>query len=180
INGAPQQTTAEKDRLQNTIRTSVPLKITQRHSGQGVDGALLQDLRIYGRALSGLEVEQLAKTTRAAWLAAKPPTPPSPRGGGGQGGGRTADESKELFDWWLTSLDKPYQELAGKLHVLQQEEAAIKSRGSIAYVMQERPQPAMAYVLYRGEYDKRRDPVKPDTPKALPPMPADSPKTRLS
>ena len=33
----------------------------------------------------------------------------------------------------------------------------------------------MAYVLFRGEYDKRRDPVKPDTPDVLPPMPADLP-----
>ena len=29
----------------------------------------------------------------------------------------------------------------------------------------------MAYILFRGEYDKRRDQVKPDTPAALPPMP---------
>src|SRR5207245_4054043 len=30
----------------------------------------------------------------------------------------------------------------------------------------------MAYVLFRGEYDKRRDPVQPDTPHALPPLPS--------
>ena len=45
--------------------------------------------------------------------------------------------------------------------------------------MHERAEPAMAYLLYRGEYDKRRDSVKPDTPDALPPMPADLPKNRL-
>ena len=45
--------------------------------------------------------------------------------------------------------------------------------------MQERTEPAMAYVLYRGEYDKRRDPVKPDTPDVLPPMPGDLPRNRL-
>src|SRR6185312_10924186 len=32
---------------------------------------------------------------------------------------------------------------------------------------------------FRGEYDKRRDPVKPETPKALPPMPPDAPRNRL-
>ena len=37
----------------------------------------------------------------------------------------------------------------------------------------------MAYLLHRGEYDKRRDPVKPDTPGALPPMPDDLPRNRL-
>jgi hypothetical protein len=45
--------------------------------------------------------------------------------------------------------------------------------------MHERSEPAMAYVLHRGEYDKRRDPVKPNTPGALPPMPAELPKNRL-
>ena len=37
----------------------------------------------------------------------------------------------------------------------------------------------MAYVLYRGDYDKRRDKVEPGTPAALPPMPADFPHNRL-
>jgi hypothetical protein len=45
--------------------------------------------------------------------------------------------------------------------------------------MQERPEPAMAYILNRGEYDKRRDPVKPDTPKSLPAMPAKMQKNRI-
>jgi hypothetical protein len=168
INGAAQETTVQADRLKSTIRTQVPVKVAQRHSGQAVDGALIQDLRIYGRALPGVEVDQLVKGTRAAWLAAKPADK------------RSADEKNELFDWWLTARDKPYQALAAKRDPLRQEEAAIKSRGTITHVLQERPEPAMAYVLYRGEYDKRRDPVKPDTPHSLPPMPADLPKTRLS
>ena len=63
--------------------------------------------------------------------------------------------------------------------LLKQEEAAIRSRGTVAHVMQERNEPAMAYVLYRGEYDKRRDRVKADTPDVLPPMPADLPRNRL-
>ena len=35
----------------------------------------------------------------------------------------------------------------------------------------------MAHLLFRGEYDKRRDPVKPDTPDVLPGMPPDFPRT---
>ena len=34
-------------------------------------------------------------------------------------------------------------------------------------------------MLFRGEYDKRRDTVTPATPAFLPPMPADAPKNRL-
>jgi hypothetical protein len=167
INGLPQETTADVNALKNTIRTTVPLKIGQRHNGQRVEGALIQDLRIYGRALPALEVEQLVKGTRAAWLAAKPPS------------SRTASEKEELFDGWLPGMDKSYHALAVKQSVLQQEEAAIKSRGTVAHVMQERPGKPMAYILFRGEYDKRRDPVQPETPHALPAMPSDLPRNRL-
>jgi hypothetical protein len=45
--------------------------------------------------------------------------------------------------------------------------------------MQERTEPAMAHVLFRGEYDKRRDEVVPDTPDILPPLREDLPKNRL-
>jgi hypothetical protein len=34
-------------------------------------------------------------------------------------------------------------------------------------------------VLFRGDYDKRRDPVKADTPKSMPALPADLPRNRL-
>ncbi|HMC90624.1 MAG TPA: DUF1549 domain-containing protein, partial [Gemmataceae bacterium] len=167
VNGVPQETTAVADGLKNTIRTTVPLKIAQRHSGQRVDGALIQDVRVYGRKLSAMEVDQVVKATRTAWLAGKPADK------------RPASEKDELFDWWLRALDKPSHALIERLNVLQQEEAAIRSRGTIAYVMQERGAEPMAYVLYRGEYDKRRDPVKPSTPHILPPMPPQFPKNRL-
>jgi hypothetical protein len=163
----PQETTTGANGLKNTIRTKVPFKIGQRHNGQRVEGVLLQDVRLYGHALSGTEVERLMKSTRAAYLAAKPPDK------------RTAAEKDELFNWWLAGMDKDYQALASQITALQQEESAIKSRGTVAHVMQERPGVPMAYVLYRGEYDKRRDPVKPDTPHSLPPMPAELPKNRL-
>ena len=54
-----------------------------------------------------------------------------------------------------------------------------KQRGTVAHVMHERAEPAMAYRASRGEYDKRRDPVKADTPDVLPPMPPELPKNRL-
>ena len=37
----------------------------------------------------------------------------------------------------------------------------------------------MAYILFRGEYDKRKDPVKPATPAALPAFPTEVPKNRI-
>ena len=55
----------------------------------------------------------------------------------------------------------------------------MKSRGTVAHVAAEKPGEPAAYVLFRGEYDKRRDKVSADTPAALPPLGADLPRNRL-
>ncbi len=79
---------------------------------------------------------------------------------------------------WL-AIDPPANALRAQLAELQKREAPIKKRGTLAHVMHEANEPAMAFLLYRGEYDKRRESVKPDTPNMLPPMPADLPRNRL-
>jgi hypothetical protein len=167
INGILQETTVEAGQLNNTIRTSVPFRVGQRHTTARLNGLEVQDVRLYGRTLSRPEVEGIVKGTRTAWLLSKPAKQLS------------AAEKEELFDGWLAGFDTTYQGLAKKLSALQQEESAIKARGTVAHVMQEKPGEPMAYVLYRGEYDKRRDPVKADTPKSLPPMPKELPRNRL-
>ena len=167
INGEVQQKTVVADRLKNTPRTTVPLTIAQRYTSSRLDGALIQDVRIYDRSLSASEANRLGTATRAVWLISKPASK------------RSKAEAGEIFDWWFATFDKPPADLVAKLTRLSRQEAAIKSRGTEAHVMQERNEPAMAYVLYRGEYDKRRDPVRPDTPAMLPPMPTDLPKNRL-
>ena len=45
--------------------------------------------------------------------------------------------------------------------------------------MHEKNDPATAFVLFRGEYDQRRDQVSPETPSAFPPFPKDAPRNRL-
>ncbi|MCI0740704.1 MAG: DUF1553 domain-containing protein [Gemmataceae bacterium] len=167
FNGALQALDVFTDKLQNTIRTDVPLKIGQRHAGERLQGVALQDILLFGRTLSGLEADRLAKTPRVQQLLAKSEDK------------RTPQEQAEIFDWWLSSLDQPSRELSGKLSKLQQEEVTLKSRGTVAHVMQENNTEPIAYILNRGEYDQRRDKVKAQTPKALPPMAKDLPRNRL-
>jgi len=167
INGRPQPTEVQADTLSESVRTDVPLKVGQRHQASRVSGAALSDVRLYGHALAAGAVEQLAAAARASWLLAKPAAERSPA------------EQDELYQWWLASIDTVYQELAERHAALQQEQAAIKARGTIAHVMQERPDTPTAYVLFRGEYDKRREQVHPDTPDMLPPMPPELPRNRL-
>jgi hypothetical protein len=167
LDGEVQGTTVQADTLKNTIRTEVPLKLAQRHTESRIDGLLLQDVRLYGRTLPAHEVEQVKRGTRAAWLAGKPADK------------RSDAEKNELFAWWLPAQDEPYRALAAKITPREAEESVIKSRGTIAHVMQERGEGAMAYILFRGEYDQRRDSVQPKTPTVLPSWPDELPKNRL-
>ncbi len=167
INGVQQPVDVEADQLKSTIKTNVPLTIGQRSKSERLQNVVLQDARIYGRALANSEIEQLNRTPQAVELLAKPADK------------RTPQEVNELFDWWLVTLDAPYRELNSQIATAQQEEVAIKSRGTIAHVMNEKSEEAMAYILFRGEYDKRKDPVKPATPAALPAFPKDTPQNRI-
>ncbi len=167
VNGALQPTGVQADALKSTTRTTVPFKLAQRNNSSRLDNVAIQDLRIYGRALEAGEVDRLARSTKAAALLAKPAEK------------RTDAEKNELFDWWLAALDQPYQALTKQLREVQQEEVAIRGRGTIAHVAQEKKEKPTAYILHRGDYDKRRDQVHPATPKALPPMPDDMPRNRL-
>jgi hypothetical protein len=167
INGVAQPVEITHDQLTQTIRTKVPFKVGQRHAGDRVPGVALQDLRLYDRALSGAEADRIAKGTRAQALIAKPAAR------------RTPQEVSEVFAWWLVALDQPSRSLTSALGPLQQEETVLRSRGTIAHVMQEQPREPVAYVLLRGQYDQRRDKVEADTPHSMPPLPASFPKNRL-
>lgn len=166
INGLRQEQEVLADTLNGTIRTEVPLTLTQRHSSSPMVGLPIQDVRIYQGALPPEAVGRLVSTSRAAWLAEK-------------AGRRTKAETDELYTWWLPSFDREYGTLAANLVALEQENASILGRATVAHVMNERNEDAMAYILFRGEYDKRRDKVTPDTPAALPPIPPDLPRNRL-
>jgi hypothetical protein len=167
VNGLPQATEAATDSLKNSIKTQAPFRIAEGKRTSGLNNLLVQDVRVYERALAADEVGRLAGGVRAAWLVSR------------LGSRQSAAEKDELLTWWLMTFDEPSLALAARLGPLQQEEAALKARGTVAFVMNERPEPPGAYVLFRGEYEKRRDPVKPETPHALPPMPPELPRNRL-
>jgi hypothetical protein len=167
VDGEAQALNVDVDALANTIRTDVPLTLGQRNTSQRVQNVALHDIRIYGRVLPTNEIVELAKFSRAGEILRKPATE------------RSKEDLDELFGWWIGAHDAEYRQLEKQTEALVREDAEIKARGTIAHVMQEKPAAPMAYVLFRGDYDKRRDAVTPAVPAALPPFPADLPKNRL-
>jgi hypothetical protein len=167
LDGRPQETSLPNDKLEKTIRTKVPFKIGQRSNTSAVEGAGLQDIRIYARTLSPEEVKGVMGGPRLAWLLAKPAA------------NRSEIETDDLYKGWLTHMDPAYQAANALLTGMEKEESEIKARGSITHVMQEKDEAAIAFVLNRGEYTQRKDKVIASTPEALPPMPASYPTNRL-
>ncbi len=166
VNGAAQPTNVQADSLSATIRNEVPLKIGQRHKSAPLSGATIQDVRVYARQLAEGEVKSLANSALFTVVA----TPPEKR---------IPAEVDALFEWWLSSRDESFRKLSQDFAALARENDAIKARGTVAHVMQEKSEAAEAFVLNRGEYDQRKDKVTPATPAMLPAFPADLPRNRL-
>lgn len=167
FNGKQQPTNIELDKLQGSIATNVPFRIGERSGGDPISGTGVQDLRLYARELTPGEVDSMARVTRFASILSKP------------AGERSDGEKNEVYSWWLSNRDSAFQKRSATLAKLEGEQNEIKARGTVAHVMNEKETEAMAYVLFRGEYDKRRDEVKPATPAILPTFPGNAPRNRL-
>ncbi|MFQ3652432.1 MAG: DUF1553 domain-containing protein, partial [Gemmataceae bacterium] len=158
----------QADNLKSTTRTTVPFKLAQRNTTSRVHQFALQDVRLYNRTLSGLEVNQIAGGGRIGTLVAKPADQ------------RTAADKEELLGFYLNRFDADFKKINDRLTQLSQEEARLIARGTIAHVMNERPgMMPEAYILFRGEYDQRREKVAPGVPAVLPKFDPKLPNNRL-
>lgn len=151
--------------LTETIRTSVPFRIGRRHETAPTTDAKLQDIRIYRKALAVDELRGIGQLPRRQYLIGKTT--------------RTPEEAEELYSWFLGARDASFNALVANHQRLVDEKGEILRRGTIAHVMNEKNEPPKAFVLMRGEYDKRADEVLPETPKVLHPMKPDFPRNRL-
>ncbi|MEI6239221.1 MAG: DUF1553 domain-containing protein [Planctomycetia bacterium] len=150
----------------HSIRVESPLTVGSRSPGGAAHGVGLASLAIWGRALSAGEVEGISRAQTIADVV-KLPAAERPKAAG------------SIYDWWLTTFDEPFKQASATAAKLEAESTEIRKRGTIAHVMQEKPEMPKAFVLDRGEYDKRKDEVQPDTPDILPPFPESLPKNRL-
>ncbi|HEV3162968.1 MAG TPA: PSD1 and planctomycete cytochrome C domain-containing protein [Isosphaeraceae bacterium] len=96
---------------------------------------------------------------------------------------RSAEQKSQLRAYFIEHGYSKTQTLLEPLNqqVAQVEKDRKKLDEQIAttLVSHERKEPRPAFLLDRGEYDRRKDPVERGTPQFLPPMPADAPRNRL-
>jgi hypothetical protein len=165
IDGKQAPVNIASDKLRETIRTKVPLRLGSRHATAPTNDAKIQDLRMFRRVLNIEELQAVAQLPRRQYLIAK--------------ANRSNEENEELFQWYLATRDADYTKLTKNQQQLVDEKAAILQRGTIAHVMNEKNEMAKAWLLTRGDYDKRTDEVAPQTPAVLNPWREEYPKNRL-
>ncbi|MFM7034171.1 MAG: DUF1549 domain-containing protein [Planctomycetia bacterium] len=147
--------------IASMISSGRTIRIGERMRDQGFKNGLIDDVRVFDRELSPLEIRETFEPGAIASAMA-------------------ARESPEAIGEYLAAA---FEETAAAART--RLEKARRSRDDLAstppeiMVMRDLPQPKTAYVLERGDYDKRRDAVEPRTPASLPPFPADQPRNRL-
>jgi hypothetical protein len=174
VNGRQVAVDVVRDNLTKTIRYDdenvgkhPPLTLGARFRDSGFAGGLIDEFRVYQRALAPLEVAALAGQQQLAGVVAA-------RAGAGN-----APVDADLFAYYLAAVDKPY---AGALATRQTMAEALNTFVSAIpeiMVMQDTPEPRQAYVLARGAYDARAEAVEPGTPENILPLSDDLPRNRL-
>ncbi|MEC9091152.1 MAG: DUF1553 domain-containing protein, partial [Planctomycetota bacterium] len=166
--GVSQAWDAQQDRLKDTTKTDAPFLVGQRNNGTPLKG-LLDDLRVYQRDLTAVEVKTLAGTDGLRELLKTEP------------GKRTAKQLAALQDHYFQSVDQEAQGFANQIATRQKRQGELGKPLTTVMVMQEMPKPRLTYILERGHYasPKKEEVIKPGTPSFLPAMQQDLPLNRL-
>ncbi|HEY2933521.1 MAG TPA: DUF1553 domain-containing protein [Acidobacteriota bacterium] len=168
VNGKPAEVEVIQDRLTGPVGNAAELQIGNKNIGEPFKGNL-DDLRIYDRVLSAVEVDQLAIHFPVQVILS------------GVNGKATEEESVRLRDYFLTyAASKPmrtaYSELVGLKKTRDELEKTIPS----VMVMSEMKKPRDTFFLTRGDYRNKTEKVSPGVPSVLPPLPAEAPPNRLT
>ena len=163
VNGHAAATEIVRDSLTREITGGGgdAIAIGERFRDHGFKGGLVDDFRVFDRALAPLEISGLvAPGVIAASLAKREP-------------------AELLGDYAAAAFDETTAAARRALEDTRRRRDDLAERPAEIMVMRELAEPKVAHILERGEYDKRGAAVEPGTPAALPPFPPDLPKNRL-
>lgn len=143
------------------------LKVGARWRGIGIKGASVDDIVVYNRALTELEVMQLGNATEAKSFLATAPS-------------QLSSKQKEILsNYYLNHLSQTYKTARKNLAEQYTKLAVEMDDIQEVMVMKEMKEPRQAYILERGQYDVHGDSVFPNTPEFLLPFDKNLPKNRL-
>jgi hypothetical protein len=168
VNGALADIEVVRDTLTGSIGTDAALRLGSRALGAPFVGQI-DDLRLYNRALTPDQIEQLAIHYTVRVILS------------GVLGKRSKENAADVQDYFLTyaapdALRTTYAELKGLKKAKEEFLRGIPT----TMVMAEMPKPRDTFVLGRGDYRNQGEKVQPGVPAMLPPLPKEAPLTRLT
>ncbi len=170
VDGKREPLTVLLDDLNQTFQTKGPLRIGVGGGGtQGHFRGAIDDVRIYGAALNGDEVETIATPEPITAIAGLPP------------GERTAAQARKLRMYYLDHVAPlPFREARNRMLELRRAREDVWDRVPTTMVMQEMATPRPTFLLARGQYDKPAERVDAAVPASLPPLPRGAKTDRLA
>ncbi len=166
-NGQPVSSEIQKDQLRGTTINQVPLTLGGRGDGTASFEGEIDQLRIYGRSVPESLISQLANLDPVREILEI------------KAEQHTRDQFATLKKLFLERIDTRYIELVNELQTIDKREKEVTSRIPTTLVFREQSELRPAYILVRGQYDQKGDPVFRESPYALPPMNSELPRNRL-
>ncbi len=162
LDGHQVQTEVVQDNLTRTILGGGGDTITigERMRDHGFKNGLVDEFRVFERVLSPLEIQECCEPGTLA---------------------NTVKSKTDLdaISDYLADIDTDVLTHRKQLKNLYKDHSKLIDKSTEIMVMRESLQPKQAYVLTRGEYDKRAEPIEATTPNILPPFPSAFPRNRL-
>ena len=153
--------------LKTIIDKKDHIAIGARNRDFGFTKGLVDDLQIFERELTALEVAHLFDGNSLSSVLAKPSEE------------LLENERDQLFEYYLSTIDISVQSHLQQLHNLRQQRGKLVDSIPEIMVMRDMEKVRPTFVLERGRYDARGERVEPLTPEVLLDFPSDEPRNRL-
>ena len=175
LNGKPMQTQVVTDHLLHSMVygkdkshwVQHPFYVGRMHDYFYKDFAV-DELRIYNRCLTPIEMPRLAGAPDALTTALRTPVAK-----------RSLAQRTGLYNYYVTAHDPVYQTAYAEAMKLRGEQLMLYTNADQVMVMQERNKPRVTHLLKRGVYDAPGEVVEPAVLHSLEPMSANMPRNRL-
>lgn len=163
LDGKPAELEVVRDGLSKDITygSEPNLALGYRFRDSGFKGGKVDELRLYNRALTPVEVSAVVRGERQVARA------------------DTSSSPAPLFEYFLATAHLPAVQAAEELRKTRTAYNQFVNPIPEVMVMEEMKQPRPAFILKRGAYDAPGEAVSANTPAALPAFPAGQPRNRL-